>query len=144
MMLAAAQEDLPRLARARHRRSLSVDDAQLEARSGSTDRRGDGLDVVPGGRGCGRAALGQPVAGDDDGEGELGVDPADQLDRDVGGAGDRHPERRQVVAVTVGVVEHALVERGRPRQHGHPLVGHRGRAPGRRRRPARGSWWRRR
>ena len=44
-----------------------------------------------------RAPLGQTVSGDDGGEGELGVEAADQLDRDVGGAGDGHPERRQVV-----------------------------------------------
>ena len=67
-------------------------------------------------------ALGEPVAGDDDRERQLGVDPADQLDGDVGRAGDRHPQGGQVVVVAVGVVEQRLVERGRARQHGDPLL----------------------
>ena len=65
----------------------------------STSSSGDG--------GRGRAALGEPVAGDDRRERQLVVDPADELDRDVGRAGDGHPQAGQVVAVAVGVVEDA-------------------------------------
>ena len=118
---------------------VAVDDAQLEAGPGPPHRRGDRLDVVAGRGRRRRAALGEPVAGDDHRERQLVVDPADELDRDVGGAGDRDPEARQVVAVATGVVEDRLVDRGRAGQHGDPLLGHPGRAPGRRRTPASGS-----
>ena len=51
--------------------------------------------------------------------------PPDQLDGDVGGAGDRESQGRQVVAVTVGMIEDRLVHRRRAREHRHRLLGHR-------------------
>ena len=121
-----------------------VDDAQFEAGPGPPHRGGDGLDVVTGRGGRRGAAFGEPVAGDDGREGELVVEPADELDGDVGGAGDGHPQRRQVVAVPIGMVEDALVQRGRTGQDGHALLLHRRRARGRRRTPPRAAWSHRR
>ena len=61
--------------------------------------------------------------------GQLVVDAADELDGDVGRAGDRDPQAGQVVAVAVGVVEDRLVERRRAGQHGDLLVGDAGQRP---------------
>ena len=74
-----------------------------------------GLGVVVGRGGRRGAALGEAVAGDDDRERQLVDDAADQLDRDVGGAGDGDPQGRQVVVAAVGVVEDRLVDRRRAR-----------------------------
>ena len=103
-----------------------VDDAHLEPRAGPADRGGDGLGVVVLRRRAGGTALGEPVAGDDLRERQLVVDAADQLDRDVGRAGHRDAEARQIVAGAAGVVEDRLVQRRRPGQHRHALGGHAG------------------
>ena len=72
-----------------------------------------------------RARLGQAVAGDDRLERQLVVHAPDQLDGDVGRAGDRDPQRRQVEAIAVRMVEDRLVDRGRSGQHRHRLRGDR-------------------
>ena len=51
---------------------------------------------------------------------------ADELDGDVGRAGHRDTQRREVVLLPVGMVEDRLVEGRRAGQHGHALVGHPG------------------
>ncbi len=94
--------------------------------AGPADGRGHGLGVVLGGGGAGRARLGEPVARDDEGERQLGVDPPDELDRDVRRPGDRHPESGQVVVVPTGVVEDRLVDRRRTGQDGDLLLRHAG------------------
>ena len=55
-------------------------------------------------------------------ERELLGDPADELDRDVGGTGDREAQRREVVRVAVGEVEDRLVDGRRAGEHGDPLA----------------------
>ena len=74
-----------------------ADDAHLEARAGPAHGGGDRFGVVLGRRGAGGAALRQPVPGDDLREGELVVDPADQLHGDVGRAGHRHAQGGEIV-----------------------------------------------
>ena len=110
-------------------RRSDVDDPQLEARPGPTDGGGDRLGVVAGRGGRRGAALGEAVAGDHHREGELVEDAADQLHRDVGGAGDGDPQAREVVVAAVRVVEDRLVDRRRARQHRDPLGGHAGERP---------------
>ncbi len=120
-----------------------VDDAHLEPRPGPAHRGGDGLGVVVVRRRAGGAALGEAVPGDDLREGQLVVDPADQLDRDVGGAGHRDPQGREVVGGrgrggrgSPGRASGARAGRSRARRRP-------GTARGPRRTPARAAWWRR-
>ena len=121
----AAQEDLAGLAW-RDLAPTLADDAHLEPGTRTPHRGGHRLRVVVV-RGATRGpALGQSVAGDHPGEGQLGIDPPDQLDRDVGRTGDGDAQGREVVVVAGGVVEDGLVERGRTGQHRDPL----GRDPG--------------
>ena len=61
--------------------------------------------------------------------GQLVEDAADQLDRDVGGAGDGDPQAGEVVVAAVGVVEDRLVDRRRAGEHGDPLGGDAGEHP---------------
>ena len=88
-----------------------TDDAQLEPGPWPAYRRGHRLGIVALGRGAGGPGLGEAVAGDDVREGKLLVDPADQLHRDVGRAGHRHAQRREVVLRALRVVEDRLVQR---------------------------------
>ena len=71
-------------------------DAHLVAVAGRANRGRDGLERVtrPGERDG--PGLGEAVPGEDGLEGQLAADPADQLDRDVGGTGHGQPQRRQV------------------------------------------------
>ena len=116
----APQQDLPRRT-CRDVSLLVVHDAQLEPGPRPAHRGGDGFGVVARPGGGGRPRLGQPVPGDDDRERQLVVEPADELDGDVGCPGDGHAEARQVVGVAVGQVEDRLVERGGAGEHRHPL-----------------------
>ncbi len=80
-------------------------DAQLEAGPGPPHRGGDRLHVVAGRGGHRGARFGQAVAGHDGGERQLIVDSSNQLDRDVGRAGDGHPQGGEVECAPVGMVE---------------------------------------
>ena len=51
------------------------------------------------------------------------MDPADELDGDVGGAGDGDAQRGEVVPAAIGVVEDGLVQRRRPGQDGDTFRG---------------------
>jgi hypothetical protein len=122
----APHDDLAGLAR-RQRRTVVVDDLHLDVGDGPPGRVGDGLGVVVvAAHGGDAGGLGQAVAGHDRLEGQLRAHPADHLDRDGGRAGDRQPQRGEVVAVEVGVVEDGLVDGGRAGQHGDPLLRHPG------------------
>ena len=122
---AAAEQHLARLPGLDVAPTLA-DDAHLEARARPAHGGGDRLGVVVGRRRAGGAALREPVPGDDLREGELVVDPADQLDGDVGRAGHRHAQGGEVVPRRVGVVEDRLVQRRRPGQDGDAAPTRRG------------------
>ncbi len=98
-----------------------VGDAQLEAGAGPAHGGGHGEGVVLGRRGRRRPGLGEPVAGDHQRKGQLLSHPPDELHRDVGRAGHRHPQGGEVVAGPVRVVEDRLVQRRRSGQDRHLL-----------------------
>ena len=101
-----------------------VDHADLEAGDGASRGLGDGLGgVALAAHGDGAGGLGEPVGGEDGGEGELAAHAVDQLDRDDRGAGDGEAQAREVVVGAPGMVQDRLVEGGRSRQHGDALGG---------------------
>ena len=99
-----------------------VDHPQLDVGDGAARGGGDDLGRVVGpGVGGDARGLGHPVGGDDALEAEPVPHGDHQLGGDGGGAGETGPQRRDVVAVEVGVVEHPLEQRRRPGEDGDPL-----------------------
>ena len=120
----AAHEHLAGLTGA-HRPAVVVDDAHLDAGDGPSDRLGDGVGVVVvAAHGGDAGGLGEPVAGDDRLERQLLAHADDQLHGNARGAGHGQPQRRQVEAGPVGVVQHRLVDGRWPRQHRDVLLVH--------------------
>jgi hypothetical protein len=101
--------------------AADVGDAHLEAGRGPPAgvRHGRGVVARPAHRRD--HGLGQPVRGQHL-HAQPVADPLDQRRRDGGRAGDREPQRGQVVPPAPGMVEQAGVEGRRPRQHGDPLA----------------------
>ena len=69
--------------------------------------------------------FGQAVGGQHDVDVEFGLHPLDQHHRHRRRAGDREPQRAQVVAAAGGMVEQRLVDGRRSGQHGDPMLGDR-------------------
>ena len=102
-----------------------VVDAQLEVRDRTATGGGDGDRVVVGrAHGAEAVGLGQAVRGEHDVDVELGLHAFDEHDGNHRGAGDREPQRGQVVFAALGVVEQRLIDRRRPGQHGDAMVLH--------------------
>ena len=104
---------------AAHQDLAVVGDAHLDAVARQAGGGGDVLERVAGPGQRHGARLGQPVAGHQRLERQLVVHPADQLDRDVGGAGDTGPQRRQLALVGDG--QQRVVQRRRAGQHRDPF-----------------------
>ncbi len=85
--------------------------AHLEARARPPHRGGDRLGIVASDVAHAVPASVSPYPVTTTRERQLLVDPADQLDGDVGRPGHRHPQAGEVVVVALRVVEDGLVQR---------------------------------
>ena len=88
----------------------------------------DGV-VVGAAHGAEPVAFGQAVGGQHDVDVEFCLHPLDQHDRHRGRAGDREPQRGQVVAAAGGMVEQRLVDGRGSGQHGDPVLADRTHRP---------------